>query len=78
MIIHIIQEAYDGEDGYDACEEHLWHVHVIEEVDQLLAAWRAIVLTRLKRSTMKQNVWQSLLAFFSKGFSKIFCVSSEL
>ena len=60
MIFHIIQEAYDGEDGYDACEEHFGHVHVVEEVDQLLAAWRAIVLTRLKRSTMKQNVWQSL------------------
>ena len=32
----------------DGNKENLGHVHVIKEVDQLLAAWWAIVLTRLK------------------------------
>ena len=61
IIIHFVQEVDDGEhndeDGYDVCKEHLRHVHVVEEVDQLLAAWRAIVLTRL----LFQRLFQDLL-----------------
>ena len=62
--LHIRYEANDDGDnreiigniimglgnGYGVCQENLRHVHVIKEVDQLLAAWRAIVLTRLKRT----------------------------
>lgn len=40
-VVHVL--ADEGVWGHRAILVHLWHVHVIDEVDQLLSAWGAVV-----------------------------------